>query len=208
MWGGGGARQWGEEKKVSANQERVQNSQINFEPLSPESAKPQQLSCCDLILFFCPVTPFSFFFSFFPLLTDQHQFPPGEIGLKHTKGPRTILRQKRRTFPELPPPRRGRVLDQLWGLKYKKAQKNTHTQFHQTSWTSLKSDSPVLPEIWELETFTRFNLMAISHWICFKDLDFSELFFVPKSLFSPANPFPLFWQMFEITKTGPDWSAC
>lgn len=56
---------WGEGKKVSANQERVQNFQINFEPLSPESAKPQQLSCCDLILFFCPVTPFSLFFSFF-----------------------------------------------------------------------------------------------------------------------------------------------
>lgn len=65
--GGAVARQRGRgKKKVSANQERVQNSQINFEPLSPESAKPQQLSCCDLILFFCPVTPFSFFLSFSP----------------------------------------------------------------------------------------------------------------------------------------------
>lgn len=26
--------------------------QINFKPLSPVNAKPQQLSCCDLILFF------------------------------------------------------------------------------------------------------------------------------------------------------------
>ncbi len=26
--------------------------QINFKPLSPVKAKPQQLSCCDLILFF------------------------------------------------------------------------------------------------------------------------------------------------------------
>lgn len=46
------------EKKSPGQSERVQNFQINFKPLSPASAKPQQLSCCDLILFFLPCHPF------------------------------------------------------------------------------------------------------------------------------------------------------
>lgn len=56
MWGEKGKKK--KKKKSPRQSERVQNFQINFKPLSPASAKPQQLSCCDLILFFCPVTPF------------------------------------------------------------------------------------------------------------------------------------------------------
>lgn len=82
----------GKKKKVSANQERVQNFQINFEPLSPGSAKPQQLSCCDLILFFCPVTPFFFSFFFFHSSRICTSFLLEQpVGLKHTKVPRTNL---------------------------------------------------------------------------------------------------------------------
>lgn len=61
--------------------------------------------------------------------------------------------------------------------------KHTNTQFHQTSRSFLKSDSPVVPEIWELVAVTHFNLIAISHTTCFENRHFLE----PKSLFSRQN---------------------
>lgn len=74
--------------------------QINFKPLSPVNAKPQQLSCCDPILFFAPSPLF---------LTLE------TVSCWSTQ-PRTIsnTRQERQIFPEPPPPRCSHLVEQLW----------------------------------------------------------------------------------------------
>lgn len=130
---------------VSANQERVQNFQINFEPLSPESAKPQQLSCCDLILFFCPVTPFSLFSSFFSLLSSRIN-----TSFLSEKLAQNTRRGQEQSYAKRGEPSQNfhllcEVVCWISFEDFSLFQKHTHTQFHLPT-SSLKSDSPFVPE--------------------------------------------------------------
>ena len=77
--------------------------QINFKPLSPVKAKPQQLSCCDLILFFA-LSPLFFSTPKTVSFWGERQ----QLSAKDTC-------QESRIFPEPPPPQYGHLLDQVWG---------------------------------------------------------------------------------------------
>lgn len=78
--------------------------QINFKPLSPVNAKPQQLSCCDLILFS----------ALSPLFLNTQQDSFLLKGEAWNTRPISNTRQESQIFPEPPPPRYGHLLDQLW----------------------------------------------------------------------------------------------
>lgn len=180
----------GKKRKVPGKSERVQNFQINFKPLSPASAKPQQLSCCDLILFFCPVTPF------FPRLNTS------------------FLLEK--TVPKLA------------GAKNNRRRSPKEANIPRTSTSSVRWCAESAPRTLGLEkhgqlingeapsllkhvTHRFFRKTRIIKFISIRALCYIrstvkicvELLAKTSFLLS----FPLFWQMFQITKTGPNLSA-